>query len=223
MRPPAEKTASQLLLRATSVLVIDAVEELQYLLFKYPDILIDNPKGIYQVGNISPILQEGQRYYTRSGLNSGKPITDIENVNEAVFDVNGHLLINDFVMARKRKFLSNESKISKAGLHAVYCFINKKIEDNCAYSRVRRYDDQFIQCFKPDYHDAIRQGEIDVDLLFGTLNTRIQPFIEKDPWTIYFVKKISTLALLEKTVDFRIYDWTLQQEMRQAEENDSES
>lgn len=213
-------TSSELLLRATQTLLVDGVEELQYLLYSYPDVLVNNPKGIYQVGHLFPVLRDGEYYYTRKGLREGKPIKDLDSVNEAVFDGQGKMLINDFAMKHKRQFLSNESAISKAGLHAVYCFINKKIEDNSAYIRFRRYEEQFMSCFKPEYHDAIRQGEIDIDLMFGRLSERINDFIQTEPWTIYFVKKISTLLLIEKIVDFRIYDWTLQKE---AENNkDSE-
>ncbi len=213
-------TSSEFLLRATQTLLVDAVQELQYVLNNYPGILVDNPKGIYQVGSLFPVLKDGEHYYTRSGLKEGKPIKDIDKVKEAVFDKNGQLLINDFAMKNKRQFLSNESSISKAGLHAVYCFINKKIEDNCAYSRFRRYEEQFMLCFKPEYQDAIRQGEIDIDLMFSGLSERVSNFIQDEPWTIYFTKKISTLVLVEKTVDFRIYDWTLQKETQ--ENKDSE-
>lgn len=213
-------TASELLLRTTQTLMVDAVQELQYLLNNYPEVLMDNPKGVYQVGHLFPVLKEGEYYYTRAGLKKGTPIKDLDKVNEAVFDRNGLLLINDFAMKHKRQFLSNESSISKAGLHAVYCFINKKIEDNCAYSRFRRYEEQFLMCFKPEYHHAIRQGEIDVDLMFGGLSERINSYIQNEPWTIYFVKKISTLILVEKTVDFRIYDWTLQKEAEQNKDSE---
>lgn len=205
-------TSSELLLHTTQTLLVDAVEELQYLLYSYPDILLSNPKGVYQVGHLFPVLRDGEYYYTRKGLREGKPIKDLDSINEAVFDGQGRMLINDFAMKHKRQFLSNESSLSKAGLHAIYCFTNKKIEDNCAYSRFHRYEEPFLSCFKPEYREAVRHGEIDVDLMLGRLGERINDFIQSEPWTIYFVKKISTLLLIEKTVDFRIYDWTLQKE-----------
>jgi len=210
--------SAQDLIVAHDFLPIDCVDSLTYINFNYPDIFKENPKGIYIVGKIDPVLTDGENYYTKSGLNSGVPIKNIDTVNEDVYNSKGKIVINAFVMRNKRKFLKNDSAYSYYGIKAIRAYINKIIENNSAYITHRRYLDAFINCFKPELQKPILNQEIDIDLLLNPLSEKVYNFIKDDPWIIYLTKQLGSICLVQKTVDYRIYDWTLQKEKQEEEE-----
>jgi hypothetical protein len=210
--------SAQDLIVAHDFLPIDCVDSLIYINFNYPDIFKENPKGIYIVGKIDPVLTDGEYYYTKSGLDKGIPIQNIDTVNEDVYNSKGKIVINEFIMRNKRKFLKNNSSYSYYGIKAIRAYVNKIIENNSAYIVNRRYLDSFINCFKPEFQKPILNQEIDIDFLLNQLSEQVYKFIEKEPWTIYLTKQLGSICLIQKTIDYRIYDWTLQKEKQEEEE-----
>jgi hypothetical protein len=212
------------LLVPEAFLPIDTLEYLRYIEHNYPGLFLDNPKGVYKLGRIDPVLTDGNYYYTKAGLAIQKPIENIDNVFEDVYDANGRIVINAMVMRNKRKFLSNTSQYSYYGVRAINYYVNMIIENHSAYIKNRRYLDKFLSCFKPEYRQDIHLQNIDIDFTLEPLHSVVYAFIAKHPWTIYLTKQLGTMCLIEKTIDYRIYDWTIQkeQEEQRRAENMSE-
>jgi hypothetical protein len=208
------------LLMAKQTLIIDSVDAIQFLLYNHSEILKENPPGIYQKNMVDPVFKLDEPYYTADGLIYNTAITDINQVNQAVYDRHGRMVVTDYTMRYKKEFLSTQSQYSIYGIRAVYYFIQRYIEDRSAFAPTGRYTDALINCFKPEFQRAVYAQEIDLDFLFSHTAQQVFAFIENEPWTIYFVKQVGTITVVEKTVDFRIYDWTMQRYMQKIEEEE---
>lgn len=205
------------LLQAQAFLPIDAAEESIYIIKNFPEILKENPKGIYIVGKVDAVMTNGNAYFTKEGLELNVPITDMERITENVFNAQGQLVVPGFIMRSKRKYLRNESTYSYFGIKAVFYYIQRIIESHSAHTTSRRYHDLFLNCFKPEYREKIFNQDIDIDYYLNRLHDKIMSFIEKDPWIIFLVKQLGSVCLVEKTIDYRIFDWTLNREREREE------
>lgn len=168
------------------------------------DNLLPVDQGIYLQGNMKALLPSTDTYYTL--LNPTKGLT-LEEVIESTLDIytkDGTLVLSKHKLNNIRRFLHIGPTLPVSLINLTSAVAKSFIDERCQYSR-NGSSVSPLSFFK---HVENR------DTLLGTIENSYSPlldtvydFIKNDTWHIYFYKNVNSTLIIEKTVDWRVYDW----------------
>ena len=100
-------------------------------------------------------------------------------------------------------------RIPYIGMAIVRAFIERVVEDSAEWSR--RTTPSFEETMEPFLKPQWRQTEEVYEHLRGMMidcRTDIKVFLGHDHWIMHFVRVRGFDIYIEKSIDYRIYDWT---------------
>jgi len=201
---------SELLRTNKEVIAIDILEVvLNSDISRYSDTLVSPDKGIYLVGSLEPILRLGTVYYPETKyLMSGHEITTFANIfqlNEAIVDAGGKVIIGKNDLKTKQKYFKSKPTIPVIPIKVAIAVVIKYLNTLSSYTHVSNFNYKLEEFIKPEYRELLYTDEFST--IFEKLLDQVMVFVNKDNWHIYFYKVKGTTLLIEKTIDFRIYEW----------------
>ena len=205
------------LLTTEEILVVSLRDQAFHLHTQMGDKLKPNPEGIYVRGKLFPIIVPKDKLFL---LDSGKPIEykDLNEVNEGVCDQQGKLLISKEIMKMKHKLLSYSGFYPVSALQVLKANVDLNVRRYCRFAAPFTNESVAVSYLKPEYRDLLSSGFFD-DYTSEVLNQAFE-FISKDTWRIYFTKVMADSLYIERSVDYRIYDWTKTQYDKLHPDND---
>ena len=172
------------------------------------DIFLPPPEGIYQLGILEPIVKANQTLYVKS---SGMLVDVVDNIKDDLVDSDGNVLIVKYVLERASKLLSNKPFIDYRRIKVLRLLARHYLNEGLAYvPGVPTLDDiakELAEHIDPNVVDlAIKDGIL--LKASETLCKDISTFIADDNWHIHYMTTESTQVMIEKSIDYRIADWT---------------
>ena len=176
---------------------------------QFGDVLVPPAIGIYKVGDIYPSIIPNKQYFSQkiNKLNQciTIPITDFNKVNDTVVDEIGNVIIPRPMMLSKEIYLKNEPSVPARGLILVELLLKRYIESISPYTKYSMYNSKIMSNFKQEGIELFLEGHI--DKLCESLYAQVSSFIGNDIWFIYFIKYLGIDIIIEKSIDWRIYEY----------------
>lgn len=201
-------------LTTTSTLIISLGLVSDYIEKRFQKHLRFPPSGIYKYGDTMPTLQDGGVYFVKSTSDPNKnyQLTDINLLVAGDFVVSqtGTILLTSTDVINKDTYLSNMPMVPTTGFEiAKLCVESYIAKSNQFSSEFRNYKNSIYGYFINNNHDAVD------DVIFNdcmeSIYKTIDMFVGNDINHIYFYRRSSISDLIvEKTIDWRAYQWMLQ-------------
>lgn len=186
--------------------------------------LKETPKGIYTYINLEPVMVDGKEYYYKQGTEV-VPVTDINQVNTAVYNSDHKIVISSSLLKNKAKFLSNKPFMPYYGIHIANRMVQGYLSAHSIYNRsntdaVRNIDKYFTD-------DAFATAETDPDdrvtysspdSLFGTaleevmsdIHGMVFDFMKGHEWNLHCTKLTNSTLVIEQGIDYRVFCWEIE-------------
>jgi hypothetical protein len=172
--------------------------------------LVDPPQGVYLKGSIKPLLDINKKYYFKSKyLNEEegliKTYKDVLQSKDDIVNEDGNIVLTlDFIRTRK-KFLTIKPDINITAVDIAINLVLTYLNNLCPYTRYVSKPNLYY-LIKPEYHNLIEDNVYEE--AFDSLLTNVYNFVNNDIWFIYFHRVKGSTLIIEKTCDYRIYEWT---------------
>jgi hypothetical protein len=177
-------------------------------------------KGLYLNNSYKPLIEFNTNYYVIKD-NAYKLITDIDDIKTTKSNIyiksNGvyELIYRYDKLKKNMSILTITPTINYSHILVLKEMIDAIITGLLHYKTYSAHY-KLYNCFKEEYRDFVRNE--DYLTIFNDLYSDISEFVSDNRWNIYFTKIINNSILIEKSVDYRIYQWTL----GQIEDNDED-
>jgi hypothetical protein len=205
------------LLEPQASLTVHLLDFISRLQDRYHALFLEPEPGIYLLNGTSPILKT-QPYYTVTGYAEQTPLTQLDGIRESILDSNGQVVIPQYIMQNKQKFLSSIPKVPVRAIQTACLLVKIQIQELVKHDWSPSHRHTLLAPFKPECRDDVDYDEI-VELC-RDLMAVVDDFIGDKLWHVYFVNTVDTDLTVDRAEDFRIIDWT---RMKQQElELDSE-
>jgi hypothetical protein len=168
--------------------------------------------GIYLPGQTNPVMVPGNLYYTRCSRSGHEtPVTDLRQATSDIFDINHRLVISNAQLAR----LKNQTTQPVVALELVRDVVESIIIDLSQWLADRNQLASQDVVLKHVSHEllhpnnemtliwALRQ----IELMTTDIRRQVVGFIDQDVWVMHFQKSMGRDTFVEKTIDYRVYDW----------------
>lgn len=165
--------------------------------------VIDNETGVYIKGSMTPLIPSNLLIMdTNSAVI--KSYDELLKAKTDVYTTTGDLVITQRDLRLKAKYLSNGPDIPVSVINMAMAVVEEYLSVNCKYSRSvhRARSNSYL---KEDVVSLEMDGKIED--AFCKLLDEVHNFIRNDTWHIYFYRLKGTTLIIEKTIDWRIYDW----------------
>ena len=202
MKDPYDLTP---LLEPQATIIIQLMDFIPRLQDHYQAMFLDPEPGIYMLNGTEPLLKTGC-YYTPSSYAAQQSIAQLDNIKESILDSSGSVVIPQYVMQNKSRFLSATPKVPVRALQTASLLVKIRIQElvQHEWSPIRRHS--ILAPFKPEYKTKIDYDEIEELCL--DLITVVDDFVADKTWHVYFVTTQATDLTIDRAEDFRIIDWT---------------
>lgn len=197
----------------------------------------DNITGFFMRGHPFPTFFDGAQYFTHKGLQLHRPILDLSQVKEEVYDHTGVPVATAAMMCRFDTLFSRKPVASPMAVKLIHTFISRFFENFCNYTVTEiEHHVRYIRLFRPEYayllnsvfdlnrfshpDEMIRSnpgnakcgGE--VDAILDQLTLELTGFAGDDRWLIYHTTFNNFFVRITKGEDYRISQYAyLQQEL----------
>lgn len=201
-----EIAASELLAVPTDVRVYDIYPLAEAIMRDSDKWLKDPPKGIYIRHRPDPIMTVNKHYISSSGI-SIKSLEDVIKSQEDIYEVRRNKPPLKVYSPTQRHLLTLAPTYPTPALNLITSLIISYIEMKFSRARIENH-------LTPTGFEAYKGGHFDPELYLAPLLDSIDLFIGKDIYHIYEIHRGGARLHIRKYVDFRIYEWHLQQERR---------
>lgn len=206
-----------------------------YIEKKYSTSLKFPPKGIYKYGETTPSIFDNGVYFVKN-INDKNKVLQLMDINvlvkgDYVTDINDKLVLTTNDIENKDRFLYNYPTVPTIGFEVAKLCIEMQISRLNIYTNEHsslryRLDNCFISQNHFDFEDNPNNNKIfstDLvisDMYLSSYYDQVESFIGKDTSHIYFYKRKGICDLLiEKTIDWRAYQWELQRINKSQHDN----
>ena len=204
---------NQVLTTTKEVLVLDLLEFAINLNGELPsDVFVKPIEGLYVTGSIEPFIKlDGSAdYFPKSKWLSAKnKLTDkkaILDCNEDIMDVNGKVVLSIADKKRKIKYIKTEPTIPATAIKVCISIVLSYINNLNPHTRRRGTTYLLEQLINSKYHISLVDNDSIIEKLEHLLD-RVMEFVGNDTWNIYFHKVKGSTLIIDKCIDFRIYEW----------------
>lgn len=202
--------SEHLLKQTKAVLILNLFDYIRDLIEKYEYAFKEPEVGIYLTDYSEPILKNNQVYYSESSYKTQTPINSLDDINEPILDQNGEIVIPLYIMRRKDKMLSSKPTLPVKALQIAYAIVDDTIDEMLPYTPAREYNKNVLEHVLPEHHNLVIDGYFESAL--NRLINEVLMFIGGDNWNMYYLKLNRCDLIIEKSCDYRIFDWTFQKE-----------
>ena len=197
-------------LRVTQTFYLPIFNYASMLERQFGEFLLPPRVGIYKIGEIYPCIEPNKLYYSqklnRNQTYTTTPITDINTVTDTVTDEIGNVIIPLNMMKNKTQYLRNEPNVPVRGLIIIELLIKKYLESIAPWVKHSMQHGRIVSNIKPEHHAVYTDGHLEKTC--ESLFLQVSDFVGNDTWHIYFVKFVGIDLVIEKTIDYRVHDWT---------------
>jgi len=228
------KNLTELLKHNKEVMVIDLLKEtLSIDEDPYITSLQQPVEGLYLVGSFEPILEQGQPYYLYKDMQivgnvvqyqNTPTIPDVTNVEALIkaksdiFDAKGKLVITAKDLYKYSRHLKKKPTIPANAIKVAILVICNYLNSLCRYTNVKSPKYTLESLVKDEYHNLIYNEEY--AKAYELTLDKVMEFVGKDTWHMYFYQIRGTSLVIEKTVDYRIYEWYRQKFEKEEDQTD---
>ena len=198
-----------LLTNPEKVYAIDTIDYLHHY-EKVKDKLIP-VKGLYITGIGKPIVEFSTSYYVYNG-DSYTLITSVEDIKITKSDI---YIFNQGEYEVRYKYSSLKKIVDSLTITPKVNYAYVKFLEHMVSFIVQRFleyttyvdNRKLTLCLKPESRSYITADEFIDD--FSDLYELISDLVYENRWNMYFIRTVDTSIIVERGVDYRIYDWCL--------------
>lgn len=177
---------------------------------KYGGVLLPAPPGLYRMGELEPIFRSGVPYFTMhrnpaNGEFQYREITDMSQVNSAVYDHDGRALVSAEFMKQKLFMLSPAPTIPSRSIKLIYNLFDFEIHNMLSWTANNRTPSAVLENFRMEYRHLVEPQEILLDVRH--LWSQILDFIGEDVWCYYSLVIKDSSLYINKCQDYRVIQW----------------
>jgi hypothetical protein len=202
------------LLVPSSVIILPILSYAVLVEQQWGSCLVDPPAGIYKTNSLDPIIPSGSQLFYRSDETMGNypllPLTDFDNYNGDVYNNKGRLVLTAMTMRNKDTCLLPKPMIPVSALRIVKLLAENYIVTKQPHIKHNPYGKQIDKLIKPGFEYLLDEGYLDSTCV--GLISQIETFIGRDINHLYFTKLKLLDIVVEKTIDYRIFEWELLQD-----------
>lgn len=211
---------NKLLMQNKEVFAIDVLPHVQRLSEEYTEALLPPPPGIYVTGSIEPLFSDAEKYYERSQLGMEgyhlKSIEEILHAKEDIVNSHGEMVLALRDIRTKGRYLKDHPTIPAVGVKAAVSVVLGYLNSLNKNTNINLSNFKLEYLVKPEYIRLVTREDFSV--AFESLLDAVMEFINGDTWHIYFYSLKGTTLVIEKTIDWRIYQYYLMTQQRDSEE-----
>lgn len=195
---------NDLLLETSQLLVIDLVNELINVDSEFLETISIEPEpGLYIAGDIDPFYKLTRNHKLHK-LQGDEFYNELDSFIKTIKEEDSKIKLDEVLYKRIKHLITNKPTVPASSLKIMTCVIMNRIHHLCKYTRGSLAKDAYPY-IKPEYRT---EDNIDfLETIFDSLIIQILKLIGNDKYHIYFVELKKSVLYIEKTVDFRIYDW----------------
>ena len=133
--------------------------------------------------------------------------TKIFLIDSILFADNIEHMVGKYLIL-KPHLVSDKNPLPETGIDMIEALVDAVLAESSAWIRRRpmSLQDIWSRFVKPEYQESIELYEYINNLLLE-LRTQLKEFIGKDIWIMHFKVRNKFEILVEKTIDYRIYQW----------------
>ncbi len=189
------------------------------------DFLLPPPKGIYSNSRIDPVMRDGGNYYTVQ-INKGQikrtQVTDLNKVKKGLSvytEINGKdtVVVTSMQLQNKDRCLGTLPIRPYRGVKIVEQLINNQVDGFIKYRKGSKDLYSGITCHMIE-NITDEQLEDVVSVIkeqYSEIRKVLRDFMGKHDWNLYFVSLKSGNATIQKSIDWRAYDWMCRMESKE--------
>lgn len=194
---------------------------------------VDYPDGFYLPGLSYPSIKPGETYIIQDPFGnkvaaSFSKIEDLQKCKDTVYNSAGTLLVVGKLHHNK---LKEQPHVPVHGLRCIDAAIADTLDARAQWRPARqlhriehelekmlKFPDEAIwhhlsrterEHRRDNHRETIADVARQVDNIITDLRNEVQAFIGDDEWVMHFLNNRGRDRVIEKTIDFRVYDWTL--------------
>lgn len=189
------------------------------------DMLLEPPKGIYSNSSIEPVMVSGGNYYTVTASATGTvrtPVSDISEIKKGMSvytEVSGidKMVLSSLQIQNKDRCLSSFPMRPYRGIKIAEQLITNQIDNFIKYRNGSKDLYRNIRIhFKKEVDDKVFQEILrEIKEQYADTKSVIREFMGKHDWHLYFVKLKGSTITIQKSIDYRAYDWMCRMESKE--------
>ncbi len=203
------------LLRPVDILILDTSEVAQAIAEKFGEFLQKPDPGFYCHNSLLPSVVPGKTYLTER---SSRPVRfenitsvdQLKGIKEAlVHEGSGEIVIPEYFMQNARRMITTEPVRPVRAYSLIEATVKQHISEFTKH-RMNFINDIFIH--NRVFNNLTEAGRFlfddsVIEDMCEPILTTVSNFLGSDNWNIYFVNRKGLDLYVEKSVDFRIFDW----------------
>jgi hypothetical protein len=212
-------------LEIEATLTLDMEDCAGYIESYCADHLLTPPSGIYSNSRIEPVMVDGGDYYmidTRGGKTVRISISDLNKSRKGMSiytEANGkdHVVITSLQLQNRDKCLSTLPIRPYRGVKIVEQLITNQIDN---FIRYRKGAKDLYGGISSHLNARITNEELErlmgiITEQYADIRLAIHSFMGKHDWNLYFIKFKNGTATIQKSIDWRAYDWMCRMESKE--------
>lgn len=185
--------------------------------------LREPPKGIYTNTSVHPAMVDGgEYYYIEKGLTLNDPsvtrvpVFDVTKVppGKSIYTIKNHKdvpVIFAEQIKHKDRCLSTAPILPYHGTLMAGALVGMTIDNRVRYNK---YAKDIVSIIVKHLHDDFKTDEwvhdqcaFIIDEEYSDVRNTVMAFIGKYDWNIYFTRLKQTTVTVQRSIDWRVYDW----------------
>lgn len=202
-------TSSELL-KPTEILILDLMEYISGIdKDPYFNALVEPTPGVYLPGSLDPIMSFSNPCYPASKMCIPEyAITSIEGMlacGESIVNSKGNLIGDVRKIRRIVKHMTDKPQLPVIMLKVMMGVLTNYLGNLCRETRFSFNVSNYHKYIRPEYEYLLIEEAYETAM--DDLIMDINKFVGRDTHHIYFTKLQATSVVIEKTIDYRIYEW----------------
>ena len=188
------------------ILILNLLEHISILKDFHLSAFVEPKPGLYISGSHNPVMKQGRAYYFESEYMK-EPIQRFEDVfmrKETVVDEHCNSVISQETLIFKESIFSTRPSLPTIPIKFLEILICNYIRTIAHKSRLGKVGNQYA-LVREEFHYLIEDGHFDE--VFHKVLDAVYDFIGDDTWFIYNTRLLTTSLVIEKIIDYRIYDF----------------
>lgn len=162
--------------------------------------------GLYLRGSTKPLIRPGVQYTDRNGL-MVITLENLDSFHEPLYYASGKVAASAFVMGDKKKYLVPRCTVPATAYQLICALVEQLIGSINPWPNNQARGDRAYSLIKAGAEELLTEEQF-VPIVLTKLFEDILAFIDEDVWNYYNVTLVGTGLVIEKMVDYRVYEWT---------------
>lgn len=184
------------------------------------DALEDGSQGIYLPNTIEPVFHQNKKYIIskEDGKDqvyvTTKDLWDIiqgkmELPEGHIYNEKGNSIMSRSAFMRLKTYMSLGSLVQTKACEAAIAVVIEQLSELNPHTHVAERHYRLRSLVKPGFEELIENSRYQT--AFDNLVLEVMRFVGRDTWNYYHIKVNGTTLVIEKGLDYRIYQWHLKE------------